>query len=53
MAILTGSRHRLAPFRAGQPQQNDFIESFNGKLQDECLSETLFGILHDAREMLE
>ena len=29
--------HYIAP---GKPQQNGFIESFNGKLRDECLNET-------------
>ena len=42
--------HYIAP---GKPQQNGFIESFNGKLRDECLNETLFGTLGDARETLE
>ena len=42
--------HYIAP---GKPQQNGFIESFNGKLRDECLSETLFGTLLDARQTLE
>lgn len=37
--------HYIAP---GKPQQNGFIESFNGKLRDECLNETLFGTLRDA-----
>ena len=42
--------HYIAP---GKPQQNGFIESFNGKLRDECLNETLFGSLGDARKTLE
>jgi len=42
--------HYLAP---GKPQQNGFIESFNGKLRDECLNENLFSSLSDAREVLE
>ena len=47
-------RHVNMPCRAkGKPQQNGFIESFNGKLRDECLNETLFGTLGDARETLE
>lgn len=56
MAVLrwvqeTGIKwHYIAP---GKPQQNAFIESFNGKLRDECLNETLFGSLTDAREALE
>ena len=37
----------------GKPQQNAFIESFNGKLQDECLNETLFSTLAEARKILE
>ena len=32
--------HYIAP---GKPQQNAFIESFNGRLRDELLNETLFG----------
>ena len=32
--------HYIAP---GKPMQNGFIESFNGKLRDECLNETLRG----------
>ena len=42
--------HYIAP---GKPQQNGFIESFNGKLRDECLNETLFATLGDARDTLE
>ena len=42
--------HYIAP---GKPQQNGFIESFNGKLRDECLNETLFGTLRDAHKTLE
>ena len=42
--------HYIAP---GKPQQNGFIESFNGKLRDECLNETLFIALSDARAVLE
>ena len=42
--------HYIVP---GKPQQNGFIESFNGELWDECLNETLFGTLGDAWEMLE
>ncbi len=42
--------HYIAP---GKPTQNAFIESFNGKLRDECLNETLFSSLAEARETLE
>lgn len=42
--------HYIAP---GKPQQNGFIESFNGKLCDDCLNETLFGTLGYAPQTLE
>jgi putative transposase len=41
--------HYIAP---GKPQQNAFSESFNGRLRDECLNETLFSSLRDARTKL-
>ncbi len=55
MAILRWSQqtrvewHYIAP---GKPQQNAFIESFNGRLRDELLNETLFTSLAHAREVL-
>ncbi len=33
----------------GKPQQNAFVESFNGRFRDECLNETLFIGLGEAR----
>lgn len=36
----------------GKPTQNCFIESFNGRLRDECLNENLFFNLNHAREIL-
>jgi putative transposase len=42
--------HYIAP---GKPQQNGFIESFNGRLRDELLNETLFHSLPHARAVLE
>ena len=42
-------RHYIAP---GKPTQNAFIESFNGRLRDELLNETLFPSLHHARVTL-
>jgi putative transposase len=42
--------HYIAP---GKPQQNAFVESFIGRLRDECLNETLFGSLAQARAILE
>lgn len=38
--------HYIAP---GKPMQNAFIESFNGRLRDELLNETLFSTLSQAR----
>ena len=55
MAILRWSQearvewHYIAP---GKPQQNAFVESFNGRLRDELLNETLFTSLAHAREAL-
>src|SRR5438552_14217212 len=42
--------HYIAP---GKPVQNAFIESFNGRLRDELLNETLFRSLPHARAALE
>lgn len=41
--------HYIAP---GKPIQNAFIESFNGRLRDELLNETLFSSLPQARVLL-
>ena len=55
MAMLKWSKeakvawHDIAP---GKPQQNAFVESFNGRLRDECLNETLFSSLSEARSLL-
>jgi putative transposase len=55
MAVLRWSQetrvewHYIAP---GKPQQNAFIESFNGRLRDELLNETLFTSLNHVREAL-
>jgi putative transposase len=36
--------------RPGKPTDNAFIESFNGRLREECLNENWFLSLEDARE---
>jgi putative transposase len=41
--------HYTAP---GKPTQNAFVESFNGRLRDGCLNETLFTTLAQARILL-
>jgi putative transposase len=38
--------------RPGKPTQNAFVESFNGRLRDECLNETLFTSLAHARSIM-
>ena len=42
--------HYIAP---GKPMQNAFVESFNGRLRDECLNENLFSNLAEARRIIE
>lgn len=42
--------HYIAP---GKPMQNGFVESFNGRLRDECLNEHLFSNLNQARQIIE
>ena len=39
--------------RPGKPVENGYIESFNGRLRDECLNVNLFFSLEDTREKLE
>ena len=41
--------HYIAP---GKPTQNGFVESFNGRMRDELLNESLFLSLDHAREKL-
>jgi putative transposase len=42
--------HYIAP---GKPMQNGFVESFNGRLRDECLNEHLLTSYRHAREIIE
>jgi len=37
----------------GAPWENPFIESFNGKLREECLNRYEFVSVHEAREIIE
>ncbi len=38
--------------RPGKPVENSYIESFNGRLRDECLNVQIFFSLADARQKL-
>jgi putative transposase len=44
---------RLDFIRPGRPVENRFIESFNGKLRDECLNEHHFTSLAEAQAIIE
>jgi putative transposase len=39
--------------RPGRPVENSYIESFNGRLRDECLNVEVFFTIADVREKLE
>jgi putative transposase len=43
---------QLCFIRPGRPVENGFIESFNGRLRDECLNVEWFTSLDDARQKL-
>lgn len=47
-ALATGDKRRLDYIQPGKPIQNAFVESFNGRLRDELLNETLFRSLSHA-----
>jgi len=52
MAILKWSDEKAVEWhyiQPGKPQQNGFVESFNGSFGDECLNETLFSTLSEAK----
>ena len=43
----------LAHSRPGKPTDNGFVESFNGRLRDECLNQNIFVSLAEARRLIE
>jgi putative transposase len=54
-AILKWSKDRKVDWHytaPGKPTQNAFVESFNGRLRDECLNETLFTSMTQVRAVL-
>lgn len=44
---------RLSFIRPGKPNENAYIESFNGKFRDECLNEHWFISMKQARRIIE
>lgn len=44
---------KLRLIEPGKPNQNAYIESFNGRLRDECLNESWFMNLQHARVLIE
>jgi putative transposase len=44
---------QLAFIRPGKPNENAYIESFNGKFRDECLNEHWFTTMAQARQVIE
>jgi putative transposase len=48
-----GSNVQLSFIRPGKPNENAYIESFNGKFRDECLNEHWFITIAQARRAIE
>ena len=51
-AWAMGNGVQLCFIRPGRPVENGFIESFNGRLRDECLNVEWFSSLDDAQRKL-
>ena len=55
-AMLTWAHEKQVALRLiepGKPNQNAYIESFNGRLRDECLNEHWFVSLDHARKVID
>ena len=48
-----GAKVQLSFIRPGKPNENAYIESFNGKFRDECLNEHWFLTMAHARRIIE
>jgi putative transposase len=46
-------RIALVHIQPGRPMQNGHVESFNGRLRDECLNASWFHNLNDAKRKIE
>lgn len=44
---------KLHFIRPGKPVENAYIESFNGRLRDECLNTNQFYSIEDANEIIQ
>jgi len=51
-AWVIGNDVQLCFIRPGRPVENGFIESFNGRLRDECLNVEWFSSMEEARQKL-
>src|SRR5690349_17357444 len=52
--VKRGQHHLAWHYIAkGKPQQNSFVESFIGRLRDECLNEEVFAGIAEARPVIE
>lgn len=51
--MLTWAQARGIHIEPGKPNQNAYIESFNGRFRDECLNEHWFTSLHQAQIVIE
>ncbi len=52
-AWCASRRIALEYIAPGRPMQNGYVESFNGRLRDECLNLNCFRNLNEAREKIE
>jgi putative transposase len=55
-AMLTWAHRNAVTLRLiqpGKPNQNAYVESFNGRLRDECMNEHWFTSLHHGRVVIE
>lgn len=43
----------LRPIEPGKPDHNAYVESFNGRLRDECLKERWFASLAQAQAVID
>lgn len=53
LAWATERRIELVHIRPGKPVENAYIESFNGRLREECLNASWFRNLFDARQQID